>query len=804
MKETSYSISEQLFLVRQPVGQTPETPPVVVEQPTNNIVVIDCSGSMSWDLPKIREQLKRKLPKLLKESDTISIVWFSGRGQTGVLLEGEPVATLTDLQGVEQAIDRWLKPVGLTGFKEPLESVSGLVERVSKKHQGVFSLFFMSDGCDNQWSRQDILKAVEQAGQKVSSATFVEYGYYADRPLLTQMAEKCGGTLIFAEDFDRYAPSFEAVMQKKVTGAPRIEVKVKGDPIGGFCYSLVDGDLVTFGVEGGAVKVPQDLKEIWYLSPEDLGNTGGGIQGAASDQAGDGRSANSAQAALPALYGALSLYAQRMKSDVVYAMLRSVGDVRFIEQFSGCFGKQRYSEFMEAAKKAAFDPKEQFTKGFDPNRVPKDDAFTVLDLLRVLSSDEENRILLDSKDFRYSKIGRGRIDSSDVLTPEEQAEIEKLTEEMTQTKDAKKIKDLTAKIAAVTANKPAALKFEADKNEEGYSISSLTYNEERPNISFLVRKTGRVDLKDRLAKGTVDLSKVPADFETFIYRNYTVVKDGLVNLERLPVRLSAGTIRELKDQGMPLEAITGVDGETPEQARVRASKASDGRLVNVLFDLKTLPIINRKMIKEVSAKTLFELEYELCKARSAQKVYNSVRKEHFPTKESKGFVEQYGKEAADWLKEQGFTDYSGFSPKSVQAEATDFYMGKELKVSLKGLSSVPSLKDARDKIAKGKATPSVSLMVPYVKETDEFIQNHIVDGKPDLKALGEFLEQKSKEATLRVRGLLFQMAQLKFSIIVGQIWPSEFKSLDENSLTIEVDGQKIEGTLKQAEVEIKI
>jgi len=267
----SYLVSKDLFLVKQTQDQTAEAPKVI-EAPTNHLVVIDCSGSMSYDLPKIREQLKKKLPKLLKEADTISIIWFSGRGQFGTLLEAEPVATLTDLKQVEQAIDRWIKPQGLTGFKEPLEEAVKVVERVSKKSPGsVSSLFFMSDGCDNQWPRADILKAVEKAAGGFTSATIVEYGYYADRNLLSAMAEKSGGAHIFAEDFDRYAPAFELAMQKKLSGAPRVEVAIQGDPVGGFVYALSDGDLITYSVEGGKATLPKDLQEFWYLSPTLVG-----------------------------------------------------------------------------------------------------------------------------------------------------------------------------------------------------------------------------------------------------------------------------------------------------------------------------------------------------------------------------------------------------------------------------------------------------------------------------------------------------------------------------------------------------
>jgi len=64
--------------------------------------------------------------------------------------------------------------------------------------------------------------------------------------------------------------------------------------------------------------------------------------------------------------------------------------------------------------------------------------------------------------------------------------------------------------------------------------------------------------------------------------------------------------------------------------------------------VKSLPIINRKMVKSASAKDLFNLEWELTKARAAQKVYNAYKKDKIPAKESKTFDALYGAEAATW------------------------------------------------------------------------------------------------------------------------------------------------------------
>jgi Mg-chelatase subunit ChlD len=215
---TSYEIEKGLHLVRQTISKIAPTTPA--ETPTNHLAILDVSGSMSSDLPKIQAQLKRKLPKLLKDGDTLSMIWFSGKGQFGTLFEAEAVSTLADLNDINKAIDRWLRPVGLTGFKEPLAEAEALIARVKKTNKNPFALFFMSDGHDNQWNRADILKTVEKTAGVLASATFVEYGYYADRPLLAAMAEKAGGTLIFAEAFDKYEPMFEADVRSSNAKAP--------------------------------------------------------------------------------------------------------------------------------------------------------------------------------------------------------------------------------------------------------------------------------------------------------------------------------------------------------------------------------------------------------------------------------------------------------------------------------------------------------------------------------------------------------------------------------------------------------
>lgn len=764
MSVSSLNIADSLVLVEHVLTKK-AAPAKPVEVPTNHIVVIDCSGSMSYELPQIREQLKKKLPKLIGEKDTLSMIWFSGRNEADVLLEGEPIATLTDLSDVNKAIDRWLKPVGLTGFKKPLELTVGLAERLAKKSPGsVSSLFFLTDGGDNQFSRVEILKAVEAVTGKLASATFVEYGYYADRQLLTSMAEKAGGQLIFSEAFDKYQPIFEAAMAKRPTGAPRIEVSVAGDPLSGFVWTMRDGELTTYSVENGKALLPEDTERFYYVSPSMVGK-------------------GSTTITHDAVYAAMSLFSVRMKPNVIFPLLKLTGDVTFIDAFSTCFGKQKYSEFMDATKAAAFDPKLRLTNGHDPSKVPADDAYTVFDLLKLLSSDENNHLLLDHPEFKYSRISRGRQDSSEVLSEDEQKQVADLTAKIAKEKNAKKIADLQAEIAKITSGKEA-LVFETKKQPEGYSISNLVYNEDRPNISLQVRTEGTVDITKRLPEEFK--GKIPNPFPSFRFRNYAVVKDGLVNIEKLPVRVT----RETADQLSKL---------LPNDAKPAKMVISNDYVEGVI-NLRALPVINRKMIKDVSAKALFEKQFELETARAAQKVFKAYKDERVAKKESASFKTAYGEAGADWLKTQGFTDYSGFSPLQVQAESTDHYVGKALEVSLKGYSKLPSMAEFKKQASSSKFNGPGNLMRPFVEEVEAKLKT-VKDDAEFLKWISDKAAASIKEA----RRLIFEIANTKFSIIVGQIWFTEFASLDENTMKVAMPGgPEVECKADLREVEIKI
>lgn len=741
-KTKSYRIADGLYLVDHVITTDAPKKPAPPTN-TNHVFVIDCSGSMYGQLDHVKTHVKNKLATMLKPGDTFSCIWFSGRGQFGTLIEAMRLETPSDMMTIGGALDKWVRPMGLTGFKEPLEEVERLALRVKNKLPS--AMHFMSDGMDNQWPRADVLRAIENAGGAISSATIIEYGFYADRAFLSQMAAKVGGAHVFAQDYQAFGSVFERALRNKPTSSKRSSFKVKGDAIGGFVFTVANDEVTAYAIEGEKVTTPDAVEHVFYLSPSKVGTDQGTVI------VGDARDQTPASAAV---YAAMSLFAMRGRSDVVWPLLKLTGDVRLIDQFASCFGKQKYSDFQHAAEAAALDTKHRRVNGYDPNRVPRDDAFTVLDVLRMLENDPSARLLLDSKEFKYQRIGR-----------------------------------------AVEANDDA-LQFEADLAFGGYPLTGLVYNADRPNVSVRVVKKGSVKLPSTRP------STLPESFATQVYRTYTIVKDGIVNVSKLPALVSKDTRDILVKEGAAV-ATSGSD--------VNIAGAA---VYEVLIDLEKLPVINRKMVNGLTKQQFFADHFTLVTQQAEAKVLGAYLKElagDDVERTSEDLAKQYGEDAAKWLREQGITS-NGFNPKGTTAEASgDFYVAKELNVGLKGLSSLPSLKDAKKKIdewtalddkarAKKLLPPAVALMRPMIEEVESMRKKVHDDAK--LKA---WLDVGQINVRERVRKMQALIAQHTFTIIVGQSWFTDASSLDDNALDLQTNViGPVTAKAEMKEIEIKL
>ena len=748
--------------------EVPKTKAVEVKQPTNHIAIIDCSGSMYGSLPLIRTHLKNKLPQLVQAGDTVSLVWFSGRGEYGMLAEKVKVNDANDLNRLNGAIDRWLQPMSLTGFVEPLRTTLDLVK---KDTNGVYSLFFMTDGYDNQWSESEILTATENLKDFVSAAVFVEYGWYCNRPLLTKMAERLGGNLIFCENIDAYEPVFSSSLSKSLKSAKKVEIDIPKTVLNDIVFSVDENAPCTYKIENGKIQVPESVDAIHYYIPSDDGEQISKV--------------NDLDALRP-VYQSAVILSQRLKSKTVKQILAGLGDVKLFKKFGNAFGKQNLSDFeklaLEASNGKAFAEGRQFNLKIDEK------AFSLCDFLFLIQEDEKNQLVVGAMD--YNRIGRATEQVGDDFTDEERAEIADLTAKAKKPVDFDAVKK---RIDEIAASKPKPLKFVYDDPNAGCSISNLTWNEDRPNVSILVRIPGTVELPDNCdftKNAEVGKEKLPLKFPTFIFRNYTIIKDGIANIDEMPLKLSKITFLALKGLG-----VAGVDGDYDAEKIYK-------------IDIRSLPTINESMVKDISAKKLFTDAYELAKLKASEKVFKAFKEQWVGKRESVGYQAKYGTDAEAWLKEQGFNEYNGFCPKRTVKESTDFYMALELEVVLKGLSDIPSFnkfkKEVEAATKKGKSlTASAKLLEASNNECEKFDKSLAGASDRDTQIQAWILakEEESKKAK---RKALKDMAQIKFSIILGQTWFTEFATREENTLTMNFDGNDIECKALLKDVQTKI
>lgn len=716
-----------------------------VEQSVNHVFCVDTSGSMYDSLPKMRQHLKNNLSLLVKPSDTVSMIYFSSKNTYGVIFEGQKINDVNDLKALHGAVDRFLKPMCLTGFVEPIQESMNIIKRLGN-NGNLNSFIFLTDGYDNQWSKDTIIKNCLELPKYFNGIAFLEYGWYCNRALLTEMAEVSGGMLIFSEDYKDYEVNIEKILQNKSVKKKPVDIGKDSDS----ALYIENGELIVVKSVDGVVSIPENVDELFVL-------------GADSDVSGLTDTEK---------YIGLYMAITKMNSSRAWTILKSLGDVSLIKAYANCFSKQEYSKVKDMIKECVINESSRFAEGIDYNLVPKEDAYTVLDLLNDLVSGD-NYLHVNHESFQYSRIGAKSV-QKDLVNVEE---LNILKEQLANAKDINEIKELALKISEFEGWNPY---FKENEKEGGEPILNLVFNESRPNVSLQITKHGVIDLpEDKVVE-----FNLPKSFPTHIYRNFTIIKDGILNVKILPVSLDVETFNKFVSNGV-------LSGEY---------KANEIYFIS----LREIPLINRKMVGEVFAKEFFTSHLELQEMKAKQKVFKFYKEEISPKKQVK-ITETYGESAAEWLSSIGIKDY-GFAPKVTKEKSGDFYYSKELDVKFAGLSSLPAVNAVVKKMNEGKKLNLAdNLMISAIKQYKDFVESPaIVNCSIKNQLIENWLNAETQDTIKKVRSLQNKLNRLLYSVVVGQTWFKEFSSLEENSMTVDFKGQSVscQAILEEKEIEI--
>lgn len=612
---------------------SPSTEVKEVSQNSNYIYIGDNSGSMWGEIDKLRETLKRECRKL-KIGDTLTLAHFSDYNNYKYFVKSLLITANFDFGKIDVLIDKYLKADGLTCYTQVLKEAKEVIDDIRTiSSSDNFSLCFLSDGFPNDHSpMNEILSAIENIRGSVNQSYIIGYGRYYNKPVLSQMAETLGSTLIHNDDEKSFNTTFSNFISQKPEGKNwKIQLNSKNPHF----FVNLQGDVVRISGNGdNEAFIPQTKLGIivWEISNSGVGN-----------------SYNNED--LKYLYAAALVLSQSVRTWDAMNVLSIIGDKFLLEKMNSAFTTAQYG-FVETLIASAVKGDNRFIAGQHVNCLPDPNAFSFIDLLDILSEDENIQFYPNDPDFKYRRRG-------------------KATEQ-------------TENLREFTENK-----------NDGYDILNITLHKTRPNVSFLIKKEGKVQLDPADSPGykereklNVQLRKdgmqtIPNQFPTHVFRNYNIITDGDYNMEILPVSISESTYTELKAAG------------------VIGAKEKYGKNKIFKLHLKDLPIVSRKWGKDSYTSTEFaEKMLDIQQRKVEQAVYNYAIKELKPyVEKTNEFASAYGTKGMQFLAERDVTP-NGYSPKVATVEPKDFYLSKEFAISIKSFSkiSVPDYLAKKEKI----------------------------------------------------------------------------------------------------------
>lgn len=703
----SIQVSSNLYLVNY-CAELKEISPV--KERVNHIWIYDRSGSMCGLLPNLIEDLivrSKKIP----QGDTLTLGWFSGEGQYNFIIKGFKITDDADFEMLEHVLRKNNTTLSTTCFSEILEANNQNLIDLSF-FSTKFSVCLFTDGYPvvSHYKKEvdRIFAAIENSAGKVTSALLVGYGDYYNKTLMSQMAEKFGGSLIHASDLSSFSVALDAFVNAAET-ARRIPIQID---------EKITDDAVVFSLAGANVNIYSLTEYNQVLVSSQESKVDVFLLTSAKPNA---KVADLDENLTKAAYAAAYLLSQKTKTDVAIDVLGFLGDKRLIDGATNAYTNAEYGRLEKALQDAIIDPQSRFLDGKVENYVPPADAFCLLDLIDALSHDDEAYFYPRHNDFKYKRIGAAS----------------KVVGEFTE--------------------------FVADPATRS-SFRDVVWNETKINLSLRSLIQGTVDLGSEAKK--YGLSQI---FPTFQYRNYTFVKDGVLNVAKLPASFSEKTFSLLIKTGV-VELENPIDRLLWEQDKV------------YILNLDKIPIVNRKIVEnktsavDLCKKVLLEQQY-----KATIKTLKWYKAKFFPEKEvtadtAKTFIE---KQQA-FLESKGINTKTGaFEPKTETIESTDFYMAKEFEIKVKGLSSLPKVENVLEKLKSGKKlTTSEKLVTAGVNIVES--RGTMMDSE-----FSAWLDSTLADYQKLLKDVRRSIQEVKFAILLAKKWFVEFSSREENKLTLD-------------------
>ena len=508
---------------------------VIVNQ-LHHIHILDRSGSMSTQIHNLIDNVQETI-KHINDNDLISIIWFSSPGQYRTLIKG---AKKTD--GLDKLLDTLRSTLSTTCFSDPLKEAQIIVNELVTLCPNI-SITLFTDGCPViPWSIQEeekrIFNILNDIKDKILAFNTIGFGNWYNKDLLTNMAATSEyGTFFHSSKIDEYLTIFNHNFEK-ISDMVFESVNIEAQN----CDIIYLSRNFT-KMEDGFFKLSRlnSKKNQFFIVGTDDKDFEFEYQGETFNSK-DLKPTQTKATLINFLYSyAYNLYYNSNSRDSLDIVAKGLRDKSLVDSHLNSFTYDERAAHTKKLTDSIFKPRERLKDGIcEENYIPKDDAPCIMDLLGILQNEDAYYVPFSKNVDEYKRISRKTEDSFDVFS--------KTTDEVL------------------------------------VPFNNFVYNKEHLNLSILVTIPGKVKLNPRSAK-SVDL---PTEIDSRIFRAYTIIKDGTLNMKSIEVLIS----EPLKDK---LETMVPTIFKD-----VKDDKVQDIDYKRCVISLDSIPIINRMYIDKSS------------------------------------------------------------------------------------------------------------------------------------------------------------------------------------------------------------
>lgn len=507
----------------------------------HHIHILDRSGSMYSSIGKLVDNVKATLD-YMDDGDLITVIWFSGFNECKVLLKGA-----TKSKDLYTLLDTLKSTVGLTCFSEPLKLTNEVIDELKVLCPN-FSVTMFTDGCtvtphSQEEERVRIFKQLEIMRPNILALNTIGYGWYYEEDLLKSMAEtSLFGRMIHSENIEEYKEIWNR-QYKMISGCipERVNIRIK-DNDGDIVYLTRNNTKLSKGVIEMSyldkwknqffVICPEATEVVNIVHNEEL--TTYKLDDLKVTKMRKDTAANF-------LYALAYEYYYAGRTEEALDILMELKDKNMIDRQLNAFTSSERQEFQDSLQKTIFNNSDRDSSAPD-NYIPVEDAFCIMDLLKILSSDDNYYVPTKN----YNRVGQKVTDNFNL--------------------------------------------FNSTKTNPG-SFKDIVLNSKNLNISLMFTVDGTVKINPRQASK----NNLPVEIDSKLFRNHTIIKDGRLNMDTLSCKLTPNTCDILKDK-IPMkytiendETITTIDlRQLPIINRMYAKDKDPKNLLSVVKKINEL------------------------------------------------------------------------------------------------------------------------------------------------------------------------------------------------------------------------